>query len=51
MEELKEQSRKMVESGGTGGIDIKFVIIETEPRCEDSRKKAYHRFSKMINGC
>ena len=35
MEELKEQSRKMVESGGTGGIDIKFVIIETEPRCEE----------------
>ena len=33
MEEGKERSRKMVESGGAGGLDIKCLIIATDPRC------------------
>ena len=33
MEEEKERSRKAVESGGVGGLDIKFVTIAMEPRC------------------
>ena len=33
MEEGQEQSMKMAESGGSGGIDIKFVTLATEPRC------------------
>ena len=26
----------LVESGGAGGLDINFVMIETEPRCGDA---------------
>ena len=33
MEEGKQQYRKTVESGVTGGLDIKFVTIATYPRC------------------
>ena len=33
MEEGKERSRKAVESGGAGGLHIKFATIATEPGC------------------
>ena len=33
IEEGKEQYRKAVESGGSGGIYIKFLMIEMDPRC------------------
>ena len=33
IEEGKEIYRKMVESGGAGGLDINFVTIATVPRC------------------
>ena len=33
MEEGKEQSIKMVESGGVRVIDIKYVLIAMEPMC------------------
>ena len=32
MEEGKGKSRKTVETGGEGGIDLNFVTIATEPR-------------------
>ena len=45
MEEVKEQSRNTVESGGAGGLHIKFVTKAMEHRCGEghcSRLEHHH---------